>query len=69
MLICMQGTTSVRVDRETHLELKRLADKHHLTVGGTVKAALKALRQQQMGTELAAPLRSDESAWLLADLG
>lgn len=68
MLICMQGT-SVRIDRETHLELKRLAAKYNLTVGGTVKVALKALRQQRMGAELTQPLHPDESAWLLADLG
>jgi hypothetical protein len=68
MLICMQGT-SVRIDRETHLELKRLAAKYDLTVGGTVKAALKALRQQRMGAELGGALRPDEAAWLHADLG
>jgi hypothetical protein len=68
MLIRMQDT-SVRIDRETHLELKRLAAKYELTVGGTVKLALRALRQQGMGAELASPLRPEEAAWLHADLG
>lgn len=68
MLICMQST-SVRIDGATHDELKRLAAELNTTVGGTVALAVRALRQDRAGAELATPLRDDEVAWLDADLG
>jgi len=68
MLICMQST-SVRIDTSTHEELKRLAAELHTTVGNTVSLAVRALRQDRIGTDLATPLRDDEAAWLDADLG
>ena len=68
MLICMQST-SVRIDASTHQELKRLAAELHTTVGDTVTLAVRALRQDRVGTDLSAPLRVDEVAWLDADLG
>lgn len=68
MLICMQST-SVRIDVSTHEELKRLAAELHTTVGNTVALAVRALRQDRVGAELAQPLRDDEARWLDADLG
>ncbi len=68
MLIRMQST-SVRIDAATHEELKRLAAFLDTTVGNTVTLAVKALRQDRIGTELGAPLSEDEVAWLDADLG
>lgn len=68
MLICMQST-SVRIDTETHEELKRLAKDLGTTVGRTVTLAVRALRQDRMGSQLARPLRDDEAAWLDADVG
>lgn len=68
MLICMQST-SVRIDTATHEELKRLAAELHTTVGNTVTLAVRALRQDRIGSDLAMPLRRDETAWLDADLG
>lgn len=69
MLICMQST-SVRIDRKTHDDLKQLADNLGMPVGKTVSLAVRTLRQQRMGQQLAsAPLRDDEIAWLDADLG
>jgi hypothetical protein len=68
MLICMQST-SVRIDVSTHEELKRLASELHTTVGNAVALAVRALRQDQVGAELAQPLRDDEALWLDADLG
>lgn len=68
MLICMQST-SVRIDVATHAELKRLAAELHTTVGNTVTLAVRALRQDRVGDELSTPLRTDETAWLDADLG
>lgn len=70
MLICMQGSsTSVRVDRATHDELKRLAEELGTSVGETVAIAIRRLRRERIGKELNAPLRSDEVEWLDADLG
>lgn len=68
MLICMHST-SVRIDVATHQELKRLAAELHTTVGDTVTRAVRALRQDRVGSDLHAPLRDDEVAWLDADLG
>lgn len=68
MLICMHST-SVRIDVATHQELKRLAAELHTTVGDTVTLAVRALRQDRVGSDLQAPLRDDEVAWLDADLG
>ena len=68
MLICMQST-SVRIDATTHEELKRLALELKTTVGHTVSLAVRALRQDRVGADLAQPLRSDEARWLDADLG
>ena len=68
MLICMQST-SVRIDSATHNDLKRLAEELQTTVGHTVTLAVRALRQDRVGADLATPLRNDETAWLDADLG
>jgi hypothetical protein len=62
-------STSVRIDTETHEELKRLAKDLGTTVGQTVTLAVRALRQDRIGEQLANPLRDDETAWLDADLG
>ncbi len=72
MLICMlisMPSTSVRIDRTTHEELKRLADKLGKTVGETVALAVRRLRQERVGRELTAPLSQEEIEWLDADLG
>jgi predicted transcriptional regulator len=68
MLICMHST-SVRIDSATHDDLKRLAAELHTTVGNTVTLAVRALRQERIGSDLRAGLRDDEAAWLDADLG
>ena len=68
MLYCMQST-SVRIDRTTHKELKQLAIELGTTVGETVALAVRRLRQDRIGAELAAALTSGEVKWLDADLG
>ena len=68
MLSCMQST-SVRIDVATHDELKRLASSLGTTVGETVALAVRRLRQERLGEELAAVLSTDEAAWLDAELG
>lgn len=62
-------STSVRIDRDTHEELKRLARELGTTVGQAVAIAARRLRQQLIGKELSTPLRPDEVEWLDADLG
>lgn len=52
MLICMHST-SVRIDTATHEELKRIALQRSTTVGHAVKLAVRALRQDQIGQQLA----------------
>lgn len=62
-------STSVRINTSTHEELKRLAGELDTTVGNTVALAVRALRQDRMGEDLAMPLSEEEIAWLDADLG
>lgn len=62
-------STSVRVDRQTHEELKRLARDLGTTIGEAVAIAARRLRQQRMGRDLKAPLTGAETSWLDADLG
>ena len=64
----MSDTTTVRVDRSTHEALQRLAQERGATVTETVAAAVRLLRQDQMGAELANPLGDQEVEWLDADL-
>jgi predicted DNA-binding ribbon-helix-helix protein len=65
----MSDTTTIRIDRMIHEELKRLARRRGMTVSDTVARAVRVLRQEQMGRELAGELEPDETAWLDADLG
>jgi antitoxin component of RelBE/YafQ-DinJ toxin-antitoxin module len=62
-------STSVRVDRDTHEELKKLARELGTTVGEAVAIAARRLRQQRIGVELRTPLTEEETTWLDADLG
>ena len=68
-MLMRMPSTSVRVDRETHEELKRLARDLGTTVGEAVAIAARRLRQQRIGRDLSAPLTEDETNWLDADLG
>jgi hypothetical protein len=68
MLMCMQST-SVRIDRATHDDLKRLAQDMDATVGETVALAVRRLRQEMIGRELHRQLTPEEVDWLDADLG
>ena len=57
------------IDQATHQELKQLAIELGATVGETVTLAVRRLRQDRLGEELAAALTPDEIKWLDADLG
>lgn len=50
---CMPST-SVRIDRATHQELKGLAASLGTSVGDTVALAVRRLRQDQVAAELRA---------------
>jgi hypothetical protein len=65
----MSDTTTVRIDRSTHQELRRLANERHITVSEAVARGVRLLRQEQMGQQLTAPLTDGERDWLDADLG
>lgn len=65
----MTDTTTIRVSRETHDELRRIATEHHRTVADTVSRAVRLLRQDEMGRELASPLTDEDVSWLDADAG
>ncbi len=65
---CMQST-SVRIDVATHEEIKRLSREMGSSAGETVALAIRHLRQERMGHELATPISDMESAWLDAELG
>jgi hypothetical protein len=68
MLFCVHST-NVRIDIHTRAELERLAKRHGVTVGRAATLAVRVLRQESMGTELAQPLSDDERTWLEAELG
>ena len=68
MLKCMPST-SVRIDRDTHDELKKLARELGTTVGEAVAIATRRLRQERIGQDLRAVLADDEVDWLDAELG
>jgi len=65
----MSETTTIRIERSTHEELKRLAQERRATVADTVARAVRLLRQEQMGQQLAHPPGQEEVEWLDADLG
>lgn len=65
----MSGTTTIRISRETHARVTRLAAERHETIDQTVSRAIRALRQDAMGRDLAVALTDEEAAWLDADAG
>jgi predicted transcriptional regulator len=56
----MSDSTTIRVDRTTHEELRRLAERDQVTVTETVARAVRALRQDEMGRQLAGELAGRE---------
>ncbi len=65
----MAETTTIRISRVTHARVTRLAAQRHETIDETVSNAIRALRQDAMGRDLATDLTDDEVAWLDADAG
>lgn len=65
----MGETTTIRISRQTHQRITRLAAEYHETIDETVSRAIRALRQDAMARDLASELTDDETAWLDADAG
>lgn len=65
----MAETTTIRISRDTHAQVTRLAAERHETIDETVRRALRALRQDTMAQDLRAELTDEESTWLDADAG
>lgn len=65
----MRATKMIRVSERTHASFKHEADRRGVTIDDVAEAALRALRQKEMGAQLAGDLRADEHSWLDADLG
>jgi predicted transcriptional regulator len=65
----MSDTTTIRISRATHDEIKRLARGSDRTVAETVSRAVRLLRQDEIGRDLASPLTDEEVSWLDAEAG
>lgn len=65
----MSETTTIRISRDTHARVTRLAAERHETIDQTVRNAIRALRQDAIARDLATDLTDDETAWLDADAG
>jgi len=65
----MSETTTIRISRDTHARVTRLAAERHETIDQTVSKAIRALRQDAMARDLASELSDEETAWLDADAG
>jgi len=65
----MSKTTTIRISRDTHAQVTRLAAERDETIDQTVSRAIRALRQDAMARDLAADLADDETEWLDADAG
>lgn len=65
----MSDTTTIRISRSTHEQLRRLAEGHDRTVAETVARAVRLLQQEDIGHDLAASLSDEEVAWLDAEAG
>ena len=65
----MAETTTIRISRDTHARVARLAAARHETIDETVSKAIRTLRQDAMAQDLRVKLTDDETAWLDADAG
>jgi len=60
------GTTTIRVDRETHARLVELSKATGRSIVDTVRDAVEALRRQQFASRVAvelADMRDDPAGW------
>jgi len=59
----------LRVHTETHAAFLAESRRRGATIDAVARDALRALRREELGRELAAPLDDEERTWLDADLG
>ena len=64
----MAATEMLRASDRTHDGFRREAKRRDATIDEVAGAALRALREKQMGEQLAGPLEGDEAEWLDAPL-
>ena len=64
----MAATKMLRVSDRTHDGFRREAQRRGATIDEIAAAALRALRQKEMGEQLSSPLEGDEGEWLDASL-
>lgn len=62
-------TTTIRISRDTHARVTRLAAERNETIDETVSKAIRALRQDEMARDLAARLDGHDATWLDGDAG
>lgn len=65
----MSETTTIRISRDTHARVSRLAAERHETIDRTVSMAIRALQQDAMARDLATDMSDEETAWLDAEGG
>lgn len=65
----MSESTTIRVSRDTHARVTRLAAERHETIDQTVSRGIRALRQDAIAADLQRELSDDEAEWLDADAG
>lgn len=66
MYTSIMGTTTVRIDRETHARLVRMSELAGVSLGATIREAAEALSRQRFAHRVAAEveeLRRDRAAW------
>lgn len=64
----MAATKMLRVSDRTDDGFRREAQRRGTTIDEAAAAALRALRQEELGEQLATPLDDDEAEWLDAPL-
>lgn len=65
----MADTTTIRITRKTHDDLRLIAAASHQTVADTVARGVRLLQQERIGHDLSQPLTEEEVDWLDADAG
>lgn len=68
-MVDVADTTTIRISRDTHVRVRRLAAERRESIDETVSRAIRALRQDTIAGDLGTELTDDETAWLDADAG
>ena len=69
-LICMpkssivRDTSTIRVSRRTHAQIRALADSEHITIDELLTRMARSERQRRIGNSLRQPPSGDDSAVL-----